>query len=78
MVYLDPKEDYQHALVQYTQAQEILELARCHRNQALYALIESDLSLRGALELAVKDESFYERLKSLVSEYIGRRLGDAS
>jgi hypothetical protein len=58
MVDLDTKEEYRLAVLHHTQAQEILELARCHRNRALCALIESDATLTGAVELALKDDVF--------------------
>jgi hypothetical protein len=72
---IDPnaKQQYRDALVQYAQAQEILEIARSNRSKALCALIESDFTLAGAVELALKEDTFYEMLKAWVLEYLGER-----
>jgi len=68
---VDPEamEDYRNARVQYAQAKELLQLARCHRSRALSALIESDCTLTGVVKLALRDDEFYERLKALLHEY---------
>lgn len=78
MVDLDPKEEYRKVVAQYTQAMEFLELARFQRSQSLCTLIESDFTLAGAVELAVKDEVFYEKLKVLVLEYLGGKADHAA
>lgn len=57
---------------------EMLLLPMCHRSQALCALIESDFTLSGAVDLAVKDERFYERLKDVVLEHLGGEIADAA
>lgn len=72
------KQQYRDALVQYAQAQEIMEIARSNRSKALCALIESDFTLTGAVELALKEDRFYEMLKAWVLEYLGERLDDAA
>lgn len=56
----------------------MLLLPMCHRSQALCALIESDFTLSGAVDLAVKDERFYERLKDVVLEHLGGEIADAA
>lgn len=78
MLNADMKEEYRNALIQYAQAKEILELARCHRSRALCALIESDSTLTGAVELAIKDDGFYETLEGMVLEYLGAKVNVAA
>lgn len=78
MLDADAKEEYRSALTQHAQAKEILELARCHRSRALCAPIESDSTLTGAVELAIKDDGFYEMLEAMVLEYLGGKVNVAA
>lgn len=76
MADLDVKADYRLAVVQYAQAQELLKIARAHRSKALCAVIESDFTLSGAVELALRDDVFYEMLKAWVLEYLPGKVND--
>ena len=67
------KQQYRDALLQFAQAQEILEIARSNRSKALCALIESDSTFIGAVELALKEDTFYDMLKAWVLEYLGEK-----
>mgnify|MGYP001242790822 CR=1 FL=1 len=67
------KQQYRDALLQFAQAQEVLEIARSNRSKALCALIESDSTFIGAVELALKEDTFYEMLKAWVLEYLGEK-----
>lgn len=59
-------EEYRKVLMEYVYAKESLEFAWCRRNKALSTLIECDPSLFGVVEQALKDDTFYKRLKASV------------